>query len=423
MADSAERLGPWSRFRRWRRTRPFWGGVFAVLAGAELIAIPLAPMQISIHQGMPGVASWLAGAILIVCGVLVCTQPQQRSFYGVLAVLASLGSFVTSNFGGFFLGMLFGLIGGSLIFAWSPKAPREPEQIIEFDDAEPTWEPRELPEAIAGAFEPQTSQVDVRVAPPASGPRHARGGRLMAVGVIPAALGAHLLTGTASPSPSPSVSRSVSPSASASPSPSPSSSPSSGGEASTSPKASSGSSSDCPAAPTGSTLTKADLKAYLKQLTTASTACQDSVAKSAGTLSADSAGTPTFSAQSATLKASSLTMYGMGFDGVVDLPTSDGSVKAMKFTMTKAQFDDVDQTMGSSGMTVPSLAFADGVTMYTTKMSGKLLGIPLTLTPDSPLLAVMKLLKLPVMAMTDIVSEQPAVLAGSADATTLDLNP
>lgn len=116
-------------------------------------------------------------------------------------------------------------------------------------------------------------------------------------------------------------------------------------------------------------------------------------------------------------------MYGMGFDGVVDLPTSDGSVKAMKFTMTKAQFDDVDQTMGSSGMTVPSLAFADGVTMYTTKMSGKLLGIPLTLTPDSPLLAVMKLLKLPVMAMTDIVSEQPAVLAGSADATTLDLNP
>ncbi|NVI90128.1 hypothetical protein HUX53_23285 [Actinomadura sp. BRA 177] len=108
------------RFRRWRRTRPFWGGVFAVLGGLELIAIPLAPMPLAVHQGMAGVASWLIGALLVTAGVLMWTQPAQRSFYGVLAVLLSLASFLTSNFGGFFVGLLLGLVGGALGFAWSP---------------------------------------------------------------------------------------------------------------------------------------------------------------------------------------------------------------------------------------------------------------------------------------------------------------
>jgi hypothetical protein len=108
-------------FRRWRRTRPFWGGAFAALGGIELIAIPFAPLGVTIHQGMPGVASWLAGVLLILCGVLVWVQPQQRYFFGILATIAGLASFVTSNLGGFLLGMLLGVIGGGLIFAWTPR--------------------------------------------------------------------------------------------------------------------------------------------------------------------------------------------------------------------------------------------------------------------------------------------------------------
>ncbi|MFG2085166.1 MULTISPECIES: DUF6114 domain-containing protein [unclassified Spirillospora] len=109
-------------FRRWRRTRPFWGGLLAVLAGAEIILIPLAPVGIVVHQGMAGVASWLAGALLIASGALMWCQPEQRAFLGVLCVLLSLVSFVTSNLGGFLLGMLLGMVGGALGFAWTPHA-------------------------------------------------------------------------------------------------------------------------------------------------------------------------------------------------------------------------------------------------------------------------------------------------------------
>ncbi|ROO89902.1 hypothetical protein EDD29_7612 [Actinocorallia herbida] len=107
-------------FRQWRRTRPFWGGVFAVLAGLELISIPFAPLALSIHQGMPGVASWLAGALLITGGVLAWVHPVQRHFYGIIAMLAALASFPTSNLGGFLLGLLLGVVGAGMIFAWAP---------------------------------------------------------------------------------------------------------------------------------------------------------------------------------------------------------------------------------------------------------------------------------------------------------------
>ncbi|HEU5032164.1 MAG TPA: DUF6114 domain-containing protein, partial [Spirillospora sp.] len=175
-------------FRRWRRTRPFWGGAFAVLGGAELIAIPLAPMPLVVHQGIAGVASWLIGALLIAAGALMWFQPAQRSFFGILAVLLSLASFLTSNFGGFLVGMLLGVLGGALGFAWSPARPRGP------GGPEPA-QPR------AGGH-----GIGAHAAP--------RGGRFTALALplaLPGALGLHLLG--AAPSPSPSAGTSAAPTA------------------------------------------------------------------------------------------------------------------------------------------------------------------------------------------------------------------
>lgn len=124
-------------FRRWRRTRPFWGGAFAVLGGLELISIPFAPLGVTILQGMPGVASWLAGALLIMCGALVWFQPSQRFFFGVLAIVVALGSFVTSNLGGFMFGMLLGLIGGGLMFAWTPRTEEAAQETKKRDEIVP----------------------------------------------------------------------------------------------------------------------------------------------------------------------------------------------------------------------------------------------------------------------------------------------
>ncbi|QBI55712.1 DUF6114 domain-containing protein [Streptomonospora litoralis] len=113
-------------FRMWRRNRPFWGGLLIILAGIVIVAAPaLNPLQLIVQQGIAGISGYFAGLLLIAVGVLVWLQPPQRFFYGIAAILIALVSFVTSNFGGFVFGMLFGLIGGALTIAWVPDRGRK----------------------------------------------------------------------------------------------------------------------------------------------------------------------------------------------------------------------------------------------------------------------------------------------------------
>ncbi|MFE9104835.1 DUF6114 domain-containing protein [Actinomadura geliboluensis] len=370
-----------SGFRRWRRTRPFWGGVFAVLGGLELIAIPLAPLPLVVHQGMAGVASWLIGALLVTAGVLMWAQPAQRSFYGVLAVLLSLASFLTSNFGGFFVALLLGLVGGALGFAWSPAAPARPA---------------------------------------APAPRRARhGGRLTAI-ALPAALGLPLLAPWPTPpfgtaptaptapvaTPSPTTVPSTAPTAKPAPTPAPT----------TSTKA-----ATCPDVPSnGAGLSQEQLRKLLQSLRSSKDpACR---AKDGQTASKQAAGSGTrLYTGASTLRADSLTMSGLSYDGVASLPSAGGTVKALKFSMSKAVLKNVDQTTSARGgaasrTRTPNLTLTGDVVMYTTKMSSKLLGIPLTFTPESP-----PPLTLPYMVMTDVVSEQPSVTANGAQITGLGI--
>ncbi|PZG30988.1 hypothetical protein C1I98_30575 [Spongiactinospora gelatinilytica] len=107
--------------KSWRRSRPFWGGLFIVAAGTELVSIPLAldSLLAAVMFGTVG-AGYLIAIALIIAGVLVWLQPGQRVFLGLIAVLLSLASFVYSNLGGFLLGMALGLLGGMLTVAWTP---------------------------------------------------------------------------------------------------------------------------------------------------------------------------------------------------------------------------------------------------------------------------------------------------------------
>ncbi|HEX6684279.1 MAG TPA: DUF6114 domain-containing protein [Candidatus Limnocylindrales bacterium] len=47
-------------------------------------------------------------------------NPSQRLCYSIMALVMSLATLITSNLGGFLLGLLLGLVGGSLAFAWNP---------------------------------------------------------------------------------------------------------------------------------------------------------------------------------------------------------------------------------------------------------------------------------------------------------------
>lgn len=114
-------------WRRWRTGRPFWGGLAAVIAGAEICAIPLAPLKIMLQQGIAGIPSVLMGLVMIVMGLSAWFAPHYRGIAGVLTVLCAATALVMSNLGGFLIGTVIGILGGSMIFAWQPVTPTGPE--------------------------------------------------------------------------------------------------------------------------------------------------------------------------------------------------------------------------------------------------------------------------------------------------------
>jgi hypothetical protein len=151
----------WSKFREWRRSRPFWGGLFLLLSALELfLSANLTLKNLQVHIGEEGYLSYLLPAILILCGVLTWVTPAQRLFYGVLGLLTALYSFVGLNLGGFLLGMLIGIIGGALVVSWGP--PRVKPAATPEEEPEPEDEPvaAESETAELDVAEPEASEPD-----------------------------------------------------------------------------------------------------------------------------------------------------------------------------------------------------------------------------------------------------------------------
>jgi hypothetical protein len=112
-------------FRGWRGRRPFWGGLLLALGGAEVLLTEKASLKVVLHIGMQGLAGYLLPTLMVVCGLLTLFNPAQRLFYAITGLLLSLGTWLTSNLGGFFLGLLLGVAGSCLAFGWLPdQEPR-----------------------------------------------------------------------------------------------------------------------------------------------------------------------------------------------------------------------------------------------------------------------------------------------------------
>ncbi|MFJ9824752.1 DUF6114 domain-containing protein [Streptomyces sp. NPDC101160] len=123
-APSDDRRHPWRAFRRWRHRRPFGAGLALAFGGAEILLTQRASVSVILAAGADSLAGYVLPIMMLVCGLLIVFNPRQRLFYSVIGVLASLASWVTSNLGGFFVGMLLGLVGSSLAFGWLPDRPR-----------------------------------------------------------------------------------------------------------------------------------------------------------------------------------------------------------------------------------------------------------------------------------------------------------
>ncbi|MFC3574669.1 DUF6114 domain-containing protein [Streptomyces yaanensis] len=116
---------PRAAFRKWRAKRPFWGGLLLTLGGAEILLTEKASLKVIVHIGMQGLAGYLLPTVMLLCGLLILFNPTQRLFYSITGILVSLGTWVTSNLGGFMIGLLLGATGSCLAFGWLPdQEPR-----------------------------------------------------------------------------------------------------------------------------------------------------------------------------------------------------------------------------------------------------------------------------------------------------------
>jgi hypothetical protein len=112
----------WRVWREWRRSRPFWGGLLVLLGGVEILFTVWAPLGVVLHVGMQNFIGYLVPYVIILLGLLLWFNPAQRIFYSLIAMLCALGSWLTSNMGGFVFGLLLTLVGAALAFAWAPAA-------------------------------------------------------------------------------------------------------------------------------------------------------------------------------------------------------------------------------------------------------------------------------------------------------------
>ncbi|MFI8911129.1 DUF6114 domain-containing protein [Streptomyces sp. NPDC053513] len=111
-------------FRAFRRTRPFWGGVWLVAGGWTVLKFSLSSLQLIVSTGFGGVAGYLVGGGMILCGLIPLALPAQRYTFGLIGAVLAVVSLVVSNLGGFLLGMTLGVLGGSMMVGWGAKRPR-----------------------------------------------------------------------------------------------------------------------------------------------------------------------------------------------------------------------------------------------------------------------------------------------------------
>ncbi len=110
------------RFRHWRRTRPFWGGLVMFLGGVEILLTVWAPLPVVLHVGLQNSLGYLIPIVIVLGGLLVVFNPAQRTFIAVVTAVLGLATWLTSNLGGFVIGMFLTLIGATMAFAWRPRS-------------------------------------------------------------------------------------------------------------------------------------------------------------------------------------------------------------------------------------------------------------------------------------------------------------
>lgn len=112
----------WQLFTAFRRTRPFWGGLWLMLGGYIIVHFARFPIALAIQAGFNATAGYMLGGGLILFGLVAWFAPFYSKLVGILGVLVALAAFVGANLGGFLLGTILGILGGSMVWGWGEKS-------------------------------------------------------------------------------------------------------------------------------------------------------------------------------------------------------------------------------------------------------------------------------------------------------------
>jgi hypothetical protein len=123
------------------------------------------------------------------------------------------------------------------------------------------------------------------------------------------------------------------------------------------------------------------------------------------------------------LVTGSAVLKGSAYLGVAHVPTvGGGRIAMMKFTLSSLILSGdptltVRQGGAASSTSAASMLFTGDVVLYATKLSGDLLGAPITLTPDSPLSLVLRVLggvtPAVTLRLTNVTTDEPYISTAS----------
>lgn len=122
------------RFTRFRRTRPFWGSLI-LLAGAYFIARPLLGGTFEFYTtvGVRSITPLLLAGGMAAAACIALVLPAQRHFPAIVAMMLAVASLPLANLGGWLIGMVLGITGAGLVFAWAPYTDKQLARFAERD--------------------------------------------------------------------------------------------------------------------------------------------------------------------------------------------------------------------------------------------------------------------------------------------------
>jgi hypothetical protein len=395
-----------------------------MLAGVELLwSSNLNLGGLEVHFGLEGFLSYLLPAVLLLAGLFVWLTPKQRAFYAIVGTLTSVYSFIGLNLGGFLIGMVLGIVGGALSFAWTPVKPVEPNRGTD-DEPDADTVTGEPGGGDAYAGDAETGQLDevlpwdarwgVREpapeVPEAEGDPPTRGsGRLYVSIAVPLLVSAAVLAGVlhapgaaialAEPCPPattapPPTTSTAPPTAEPTPTPSePEPTPSEPAPTTEAPPPTTAAPEPTPTEPAPAPLAAPPLAAAPRPPLAVRLAAAPEPTCPGETpprppvhLIPTQPGQPVVAAHPARMTADSLTLHSFAYDGVVALPTGTGTIRALQFSMSEAVSENFQLLIGGGGRTLAlrsdPLTVSGAVKFYTSRFFGRYLGIPLTFTPD-----------------------------------------